>query len=433
MPPINQITAMEQIIQDVWNASTHQLSVAVSGAGSGGTSSNFNTTFPAAGTAVGASNGTNMVPLLVDGSGYLEVNVKAGSGSGLSVVDEATFTAGTSNFVPGGGVFNDSVTALSSGQQGAQRLTAQRAGHVNLRNNSGTEIGTTTTPIAGNLYQVGGSAFALGQTTMSASLPVTLASNQSSIPVTLTSTTITGTVAATQSGTWNVGLSAGTNLVGKVGIDQTTLGTTNNVSVSGSTGAGTSALIKDDASFGDGVTSGVLTTINRLWNGTTYDRMRSVITATGSTGTGVLGAGILALGKTANPTAVTDGQQVQALADKLGKQVVVGSIRDLKVNQVTTITTSTSETTVLSAVASTFLDVYGVIVTNTSATNATVAFKDSTTGTTQFNVAVPAGDTRGFMLPESGGIKQGTVNNNWTATTQSVTSIIITMLAVKNI
>lgn len=69
------------------------------------------------------------------------------------------------------------------------------------------------------------------------------------LPVTLTSTTITGTVAATQSGTWTVGLSAaqtlatvttvgavtgitnalpaGTNLMGKVGIDQTTPGTTN--------------------------------------------------------------------------------------------------------------------------------------------------------------------------------------------------------------
>lgn len=137
--------------------------------------------------------------------------------------------------------------------------------------------------------------------------------------------------------------------------------------------------------------------------------------------------------KTANPTAASDGNLVGALADKLGKQVVVGSIRDLKVNQVTTITASASETTVLTSVASTFLDVYGCIVTNTSATAVTVAFKDSTAGTTQYNLAVPAGDTRGFMLPESGAIKQGTVTNNWTATTQSVTSVIVTMLAVKNI
>lgn len=44
-------------------------------------------------------------------------------------------------------------------------------------------------------------------------------------------TDVSGTVAATQSGTWAVGLNAGTNLVGKVGIDQTTNGTTNAVYV----------------------------------------------------------------------------------------------------------------------------------------------------------------------------------------------------------
>lgn len=139
------------------------------------------------------------------------------------------------------------------------------------------------------------------------------------------------------------------------------------------------------------------------------------------------------LAKTANPTAVTDGQVVNALHDKLGKQVVVGSIRDLKGNQFTTITSSTAETTVVTQVASTFLDVYGVIIENTSATASKVTFKDSTAGTTQFEIFVPAGDTRGFMLPESGAFKQTTVNTNWTATCgTSVASIVITMLYVKN-
>ena len=45
---------------------------------------------------------------------------------------------------------------------------------------------------------------ALGQAVMASSSPVVIASNQSAVPVTLTSTTITGTVAATQSGTWTV-------------------------------------------------------------------------------------------------------------------------------------------------------------------------------------------------------------------------------------
>lgn len=43
-----------------------------------------------------------------------------------------------------------------------------------------------------------------GQASMANSSPVVIASDQSAVPVSLTSTTITGTVAATQSGTWTV-------------------------------------------------------------------------------------------------------------------------------------------------------------------------------------------------------------------------------------
>jgi hypothetical protein len=138
--------------------------------------------------------------------------------------------------------------------------------------------------------------------------------------------------------------------------------------------------------------------------------------------------------RTTNPTAVADADRSNFITDKLGKQVVVGSIRDLKTQQITTITSSTSETTVLTAVASTFLDVYGVIVVNSSATATNVSFKDSTAGTTRFNIYVPAGETRGFMLSESAAVNQAAVNNNWTATSSaSVASVIITMLAVRNI
>lgn len=79
---------------------------------------------------------------------------------------------------------------------------------------------------------------ALGQAAMAASSPVVIASDQSAVPVS-GSVTVSGTVAATQSGTWNIGtltsltnaLPAGTNIIGKVGIDQTTPGTTNGVVV----------------------------------------------------------------------------------------------------------------------------------------------------------------------------------------------------------
>lgn len=118
-----------------------------SGGGTGGTASSFGATFPATGTAAGASDGTLMQPLLVDASGFLKVNVAAGSGSGVSVTDAATATAGSSVFVPAGGVYNDSFTNLASGKQGLARLTAARAFHHNLRDNSGNEVGILAAPL----------------------------------------------------------------------------------------------------------------------------------------------------------------------------------------------------------------------------------------------------------------------------------------------
>lgn len=560
------------------------------GGGSGGTSSTFGVAFPGTGTAAGASDGTNMKPLLVDASGYLEVNVKAGSGSGLSVTDEATFTAGTSNFVPGGGVFNDSVAALTSGQQGTQRLTPNRGLHINIRNNSGTELATSTNPLQVSLantaanstaVKVDGSAVtqpvSLTSTTITgtvaisaSSLPLptgaaadssvtglqvaqgsttsgqkggltlgavttaaptyttaqtsplsldtsgnlrtttilgagasvighvitdtgsttavtgtvtisgtvtanagtnlntsllalesggnlaTIVTNTNNLslaqasttsgqkgnlilgavttaapsyttaqsdplsltttgalrvdgsavtqPVSLTSTTITGTVAVTESGTWNVGLSSGINAIGSI--------TNTSFAATQATAASLNATVVGTGTFAVQATGGTAS--------------GSSLSANPLTGGG--------LAKTANPTAVSDGQVVNQLHDKLGKQVVVGSVRDLKANQVTTITASASETTIVTAVASTFLDMYGLIITNTSATAVNVAIKDATAGTTRLNLAIPAGDTRGFMLPEGGAIKQAAVNNNWTATSSgSVSSLIITALTVQNL
>ena len=138
--------------------------------------------------------------------------------------------------------------------------------------------------------------------------------------------------------------------------------------------------------------------------------------------------------RTTNPTAVADADRANFITDKLGKQVVVNSIRDLKGVQKTTITASTSETTIVTAVASTFLDLYGLIISNTDASACNVTIKDATSGTTRAVIAVPAGDVRGFMLTESAAIPQASVNNNWTATcSASVTSIEITALYVKNL
>ena len=84
----------------------------------------------------------------------------------------------------------------------------------------------------------------------------------SGFPVTLASTTITGTVAATQSGTWNVGLSAGSNAIGSItntSFAATQSGAWNVTNISGTislpTGAATSALQPTNAAQGS-TTSG---------------------------------------------------------------------------------------------------------------------------------------------------------------------------------
>lgn len=124
------------------------LKVSVSGAGSGGTSSNFGDPDPVAGTAAGFRDpSNNMAMAKVDSQGRLLVVPSGGASGGTSAVDEATFTPGTDSYTPNGGLFNDSATNLTSGQAGVVRATASRALHSNLRNNSGTEIGTASNPV----------------------------------------------------------------------------------------------------------------------------------------------------------------------------------------------------------------------------------------------------------------------------------------------
>lgn len=46
---------------------------------------------------------------------YAVYNIGGGGGGDLSVQDEATFAAGTSDFTPAGGVYNDSLSGMTSG------------------------------------------------------------------------------------------------------------------------------------------------------------------------------------------------------------------------------------------------------------------------------------------------------------------------------
>jgi hypothetical protein len=127
---------------------------------------------------VGLTDGTGTA--ITSTSNAIDVNIKSGGGSGFSVTDESAWTAGTSAFVPTGGVFNDTAAALTTGQEGSVRLTNNRAIHVNLRDASANQL--------------------LGSKTSADSIPVVIASDQAAVP-------------ASQSGTWNI-----TNVSGTVSL-----------------------------------------------------------------------------------------------------------------------------------------------------------------------------------------------------------------------
>ncbi len=137
--------------------------------------------------------------------------------------------------------------------------------------------------------------------------------------------------------------------------------------------------------------------------------------------------------RTGNPAAVADGDRTNALFDKLGKQIAVGAIRELKGIAHTRISDSTSETTIVPAEAGVLNDLYGLILANTGASPTTVSIRDATAGAVRATFQVPAGDTRGLMLPVDSAMPQAAANNNWTATCSAATTALeVTALFVKN-
>jgi hypothetical protein len=102
-------------------------------------------------------------------------------------IDKSTFTYGTTQETPIGGVYQDTAPGLTAGTTGAFRSTANRALHINLRDSAGTESGTASNPIRID---------PTGATTQPVSGTVTV--NQGTSP---------WVTSATQSGSWSVSVS----------------------------------------------------------------------------------------------------------------------------------------------------------------------------------------------------------------------------------
>ena len=158
------------------------------------------------------------------------------------------------------------------------------------------------------------------------------------------------------------------------------------------------------------------------------------ITGTATTGANPSGApvqiGVVAA--TAIQTARTAGQMVLNAHDKIGRYVGSNEqIRELTTMAPMVTLTSTTETTIVAAVASIFNDLRGLLITNTSATGVRVDFRTVAAGTVVFSVWAPATTTTIIPLPVVA--KQAAVNTAWTAQLgAAVTDVRITAFAIQS-
>lgn len=240
----------------------------------------------------------------------------------------------------------------------------------------------------------------LGQSTAATSIPVVLPSNQivSTNLTSLNGTTVNTGSGAIAAGTQRVALA--TDSPGVVAFGQAVMATSLPVAIASN---------------------------------------QSAIPVVGNIASGVSDSGnpigLGAVGHTASPTAVGDGQRVTLIADKVGKLLAVGAIRDLKATQTATLSTA-AETVIVNALnATTFADMYGLILANTGATTTKVDIRYGTGSAIVMSFEVPTTDTRGFMVPVDSAIPGSiaTANASWTAQAAATAAINVSVFYVKNI
>jgi hypothetical protein len=172
----------------------------------------------------------------------------------------------------------------------------------------------------------------------------------------------------------------------------------------------------------------------------TTQPVSGTITASGTVGTAAQGAAASGnpvftggVAKTAQPTARTDGQIVAPLFSKVGHAIVMkGQIRDLNDTNAVVTLSSTTETTLIAAVAAVFHDIYSLTIANTSATGVRVDLRSVSAGTILDSFWVPPTTT--LLVNPTVPYKQATVNTAWTVQlSAAVTDVRISARSVRNI
>lgn len=187
--------------------------------------------------------------------------------------------------------------------------------------------------------------------------------------------------------------------------------------------AGTNAIGKLAANSGVDIGDVDVTTVGTITPGTaatSLGKAEDAVHTTGDTGVFSLGVRNDTLADVTNASA----DYSQLSTDIKGRVMTAGAPRALKGTAQVSLSNTTSETTVIAATASTFHDVYGLILANTGATTTKVSIRDDTAGTVKAVIEVPTLETRGFMLPVDSAISQTATNKNWTAQCASATTAL---------
>lgn len=136
--------------------------------------------------------------------------------------------------------------------------------------------------------------------------------------------------------------------------------------------------------------------------------------------------------RTANPSAVADGDRAQFMTDDVGRVVTITShTRDLVTSQTTDINNA-AETTVLTAGgAGVYHDIVHITLSSTQA-NSFIELRDSTGGSVVWQGRID--NENPTILTFDPPLPQTTANNNWTIERDSgARNLYVTIVAVKNV
>lgn len=285
---------------------------------------------------VTANAGTGNFTVVQSTGTNLHIVCDSGCGGAASFSDQGAFTAGTTAINIAGGVFNDGLANVTSGDAAAPRITAHRGLHVNLRDNSGNEIGISGAPVRVD---------PTGTTTQPVSGTIT--ADQGGAPWTVVGTiandaTAVGNGAETQPG---VGRAAPTALAAAGHSEKVQQDTTNG------------AVFVELVGQGGTVQVGAISATNAL---------KTDVSSIAGTATVTAANGVQRVGIAGNANATLDaalGAVAPANAVLIGTKDGAGNINALMGDQSfasTTLSTTCSTTTACAATASEQIEVSGL-------------------------------------------------------------------------